>query len=231
MAYGINVYNASGDLQFSTEGSMSCMAARTSGTVNATTAGGSYQTYGWYSGQVSGLGYNPSTNGCMIMVTPNTPSTATYRAWGVPSSDGFFIYSSSAITYKYKIFESADVFVSTSGYGVNVWDTNGTTLIYSSNGDGSKIESVYGVSPSGHTSTNILWANLNSGIYRYRLVPGAYPSGTEYYYSWSAVWSNNSLSLARTGYNAAGYSQQAYGASYDINPQSASPQYIAAALG
>ena len=173
--HGIEVLNRNGLIQFSTEaqslyaklidgsvtiGARANQASETVVTVNVTTA---------INNIISGL----SGSDVIVAFRPTTPASTVYGRLNSNTVGIFSFYnlSFSSVTVEYCVFVKAEKYTTFSGHGINVFESDGTTLKYSTNYPPASIETILSlnlatagtVSYTYDDSVGYPWALITSG--------------------------------------------------------------------
>jgi hypothetical protein len=163
MAYGIQIYNDSGFLQIDQD--YTNYLLHTSGSVTSTgrAISGSDEEPDVSTVNVSGVSANDDV---IFAFRPATADGSAIRAVKTSTTGQFKIYSDYAGTINWKAYKKGSLLSApTSGYGLNVYRSDGTTLAYSSSFDIMSVATVLNVSHStpstsvyNHSFSGLPWA-------------------------------------------------------------------------
>ena len=171
MSYGLKVLNESGLVQFSTETSTKPLYSKiVSGTISINArADLSSETFttiaaGTAIGNIiSGL----SQSDLILAYRPTSNSTLYARVLSSMGSYRIYNISFSAVDVQYCIFVKSNEYTApNSGYGLNVFDTDGSTLKYSSEYAPASVETVLTVDLSNFASSTSYTYDSSTGLGR-----------------------------------------------------------------
>ena len=127
MAYGIKVLSANGAVQLdSTDTNQILYQEYTSGTSDAATNTGSGD-FRQITVSVSGF----SAGECLVFIRP-TGTVTGVKAYVMPGSNGFSIFSDTNTSFYWYVFKRASSLSTPTGYGLVVYASDGTTVQYNS---------------------------------------------------------------------------------------------------
>ena len=127
MAYGIKVFSANGAVQLdSTDTNQILYQEYTSGTSDAATNTGSGD-FRQITVSVSGF----SAGECLVFIRP-TGTVTGVKAYVMPGSNGFSIFSDTNTSFYWYVFKKASSLSTPTGYGLVVYASDGTTVQYNS---------------------------------------------------------------------------------------------------
>ena len=127
MAYGIKVLSANGAVQLdSTDTNQILYQEYTSGTSDAATNTGSGD-FRQITVSVSGF----SAGECLVFIRP-TGTVTGVKAYVMPGSNGFSIFSDTNTSFYWYVFKKASSLSTPTGYGLVVYASDGTTVQYNS---------------------------------------------------------------------------------------------------
>ena len=127
MAYGIKVLSANGAVQLdSTDTNQILYQEFTSGTSDAATNTGSGD-FRQVTVSVSGF----SAGECLVFIRP-TGTVTGVKAYVMPGSNGFSIFSDTNTSFYWYVFKKASSLSTPTGYGLVVYASDGTTVQYNS---------------------------------------------------------------------------------------------------
>ena len=127
MAYGIKVFSANGAVQLdSTDTNQILYQEFASGTSSAITGAG---TGDFQAENISVTGFTPAE--CLVFIRP-TGTVTGVKAYVIPRSDGFSIFSDTNRSFYWYVFKKASSLSTPTGYGLVVYASDGTTVQYNS---------------------------------------------------------------------------------------------------
>ena len=127
MAYGIKVLSANGAVQLdSTDTNQILYQEYTSGTSDPATNTGSGD-FRQITVSVSGF----SAGECLVFIRP-TGTVTGVKAYVMPGSNGFSIFSDTNTSFYWYVFKKASSLSTPTGYGLVVYASDGTTVQYNS---------------------------------------------------------------------------------------------------
>ena len=127
MAYGIKVLSANGAVQLdSTDTNQILYQEYTSGTSDAATNTGSGD-FRQITVSVSGF----SAGECLVFIRP-TGTVTGVKAYVMPGSNGFSIFSDTNTSFYWYVFKRASSLSTPTGFGLVVYASDGTTVQYNS---------------------------------------------------------------------------------------------------
>lgn len=127
MAYGIKVFSANGAVQLdSTDTNQILYQEYTSGTSDAATNTGSGD-FRQITVSVSGF----SAGECLVFIRP-TGTVTGVKAYVMPGSNGFSIFSDTNTSFYWYVFKRASSLSTPTGFGLVVYASDGTTVQYNS---------------------------------------------------------------------------------------------------
>jgi len=127
MAYGIKVFSANGAVQLdSTDANQILYQEFASGTSSAA-SGASSGDFRQITVSVSGF----SAGECLVFIRP-TGTVTGVKAYVMPGSNGFSIFSDTNTSFYWYVFKKASSLSTPTGYGLVVYASDGTTVQYNS---------------------------------------------------------------------------------------------------
>ena len=127
MAYGIKVFSANGAVQLdSTDANQILYQEFASGTSSAA-SGASSGDFRQITVSVTGF----SAGECLVFIRP-TGTVTGVKAYVMPGSNGFSIFSDTNTSFYWYVFKRASNLSTPTGYGLVVYASDGTTVQYNS---------------------------------------------------------------------------------------------------